>query len=41
MVALAAVLFVWFYPALAGVPVSEGWARSLLWMPSWGFYILP
>ncbi len=41
VVALAAVLFVWFYPALAGVPVSEGWARSLLWMPSWGFYILP
>ena len=28
-------------PVLAGVPVSEGWARSLLWMPSWGFYILP
>ena len=41
MVALAAVLFVWFYPVLAGVPVSEGWARSLLWVPSWGFYILP
>lgn len=41
LVGLAAVLFVWFYPALAGVPVSEGWARSLLWLPSWGFYILP
>jgi predicted membrane-bound dolichyl-phosphate-mannose-protein mannosyltransferase/Gpi18-like mannosyltransferase len=36
----AAVLFVWFYPVLAGVPVSGAWAASLKWLPSWGFYIL-
>lgn len=36
----AAVLFVWFYPALSGLPVGRGWAASLLWLPSWGFYIL-
>ena len=37
---LAAVLFVWFFPVLSGLPVSAGWARSLHLLPSWGFYIL-
>lgn len=36
----AAVLLVWFYPVLAGVPVGGAWAASLQWLPSWGFYIL-
>lgn len=36
----AAVLFVWFYPALSGLPVGRMWAKSLKWLPSWGFYIL-
>jgi len=36
----AAVLFVWFYPVLSGLPVGGTWARSLKWLPSWGFYIL-
>lgn len=36
----AAALLVWFYPVLAGLPVSGAWAASLKWLPSWGFYIL-
>ena len=40
LVAAAAVLFVWFYPALSGLPVGRLWAASLKWLPSWGFYIL-
>lgn len=40
VLAAAAVLFVWFYPALSGLPVSGAWAASLKWLPSWGFYIL-
>lgn len=40
ILAAAAVLLVWFYPVLAGVPVGGAWAASLKWLPSWGFYIL-
>lgn len=40
IVAAAAVLFVWFYPVLSGLPVPAAWAASLKWLPSWGFYIL-
>ena len=36
----AAVLFVWFYPALSGLPVGAAWAKSLMLLPSWGFYIV-
>lgn len=36
----AAVLFIWFYPVLAGVPIPRWWAAALKWLPSWGFYIL-
>ena len=36
----AAILFVWFYPVLSGLPVSGAWVASLKWLPSWGFYIL-
>lgn len=32
------VLFVWYYPALSGLPVPELWARSLEILPSFGFY---
>lgn len=40
ILAAAAALFVWFYPALSGLPVARWWAASLEWLPSWGFYIL-
>ena len=38
--AVSAVLFVWFYPVLSGLPVPTWWAASTLWLPSWGFYLL-
>ena len=37
LVAASAALFVWFYPALSGLPVPKLWAASTLWLPSWGF----
>ena len=40
LLAAAAVLFVWFYPVLSGLPVGRAWAASLKWLKSWGFYIL-
>ena len=40
LLALALALFVWFYPALSGLPVPRAWAASLKWLPTWGFYIL-
>lgn len=40
ILAAAAVLFIWFYPVLSGLPVSRVWAASLKWLGSWGFYIL-
>ncbi len=36
----ALVLFIWFYPVLAGLPVPKWLAASMRWLPSWGFYIL-
>lgn len=36
----SAVLFVWFYPVLSGLPVPTWWAASTLWLPSWGFYLI-
>jgi dolichyl-phosphate-mannose--protein O-mannosyl transferase len=37
-VTLAAGLFVWFYPVLAGVTISREWMNiALRWLPSWGF----
>ena len=35
----AAVLFVWFYPVLSGLPVADLWADSLKILPSYGFYL--
>ena len=35
--AVAAALFIWFYPALSGLTVPEGWIASLRWLPSWTF----
>ena len=32
------ILFVWYYPALAGVPVPRLWWQSLEILPSYGFY---
>ncbi|MCI2046991.1 MAG: phospholipid carrier-dependent glycosyltransferase [Faecalibacterium sp.] len=40
VLAAAAVLFLWFYPVLSGLPVGRIWAASMQWLPSWGFYIL-
>lgn len=40
LLAGALVLFIWFYPAVSGLVVPEPWARSILWLPSWGFYHL-
>ena len=40
LVAGAAVLFVWFYPSLSGLPVGRVWAAAQKWLSSWGFYIL-
>lgn len=36
----ALLLFVWFYPVLAGLPIPKWLAASMRWLPSWGFYIL-
>jgi dolichyl-phosphate-mannose-protein mannosyltransferase len=36
--AVAAGLFLLFYPLLAGVPVGPVWARLLKWLPTWIFY---
>ena len=33
----AAVVFLWFYPAVTGIPVSETWIASARWLPSWFF----
>lgn len=33
----AAVVFLWFYPAVTGIPVSETWIISARWLPSWFF----
>lgn len=38
MVAVSAVLLVWFYPALTGLPVSRSYAESTMWLPSWDLY---
>ena len=38
--ALAAGLFVFFFPVLSGLPVSTSYAALLKWLPGWGFYIL-
>jgi len=32
-----AVVFLWFYPAVTGIPVSESWIASARWLPSWFF----
>ena len=32
------VLFVWYYPALSGLPIPTWWAEALEFMPSFGFY---
>ncbi len=37
LTAAALFVFVWFYPALSGLAVSEGWIRSLRWLSSWPF----
>lgn len=37
LVVAAAVVFVWFYPAVSGLPVPDAWAASIKWLPSWVF----
>ncbi|MBW5447932.1 phospholipid carrier-dependent glycosyltransferase [Cohnella sp. CFH 77786] len=38
VVVIAAGLFVWFYPVLAGVTISRWWMNVFIrWLPSWGF----
>ncbi len=32
---IAALLFVWFYPAISGWPVAGGYFKSLHWLPGW------
>jgi dolichyl-phosphate-mannose--protein O-mannosyl transferase len=34
-VAVAIVLFVWFYPVISGHMVSNAWADTTKWLPSW------
>ena len=34
----ALVVFVWFYPAVSGLPVPDWWAYSTTILPSFGFY---
>lgn len=36
--ALAAILFVLYYPALSGLPIPDWWANALEVLPSFGFY---
>ena len=36
--AVSLVLFVWYYPALSGLPIPTWWAEALEFMPSFGFY---
>jgi dolichyl-phosphate-mannose--protein O-mannosyl transferase len=36
--AVAAGLFILFYPLLAGVPVGPEWTRALGWFDTWIFY---
>lgn len=35
LVIAAAVVFVWFYPVVTGIPVSDGWVQSTRWLSSW------
>lgn len=35
---MSLILFIWYYPALAGVPVPRLWWQSLEIWPSYGFY---
>lgn len=37
IVIAAAAVFLWFYPAVTGIPVSESWIISTRWLPSWFF----
>lgn len=37
LLAAAFAVFVWFYPAVSGLTVPEGWIRSLHWLNSWPF----
>lgn len=38
IVVVAAILFVWFFPAISGFPVGKEWAMSMKWLPSWLLY---
>lgn len=33
-----ALLFVWFYPAISGLPVPEWWINSLHWIPDYWYF---
>ncbi|MCL6589604.1 MAG: phospholipid carrier-dependent glycosyltransferase [Firmicutes bacterium] len=35
--AIVVLLFIWFYPALSGLTVNEGWIDSLKWFNNWDF----
>ncbi len=37
---LASVLFVWFFPALNGLPIGKGWAQSMKWFDAWVLYLV-
>lgn len=33
--AVAGILFVWFYPTISGHPAPQAWFASLRWLPTW------
>ena len=37
LLAAALVVFIWFFPAVSGLTVPEGWTASMRWMKSWVF----
>ena len=38
IVGASAVLLVWFFPALSGLPINAVWAKSMKWFSSWLLY---
>nr|MDD6336517.1 phospholipid carrier-dependent glycosyltransferase [bacterium] len=38
LVGLAAVLFIFFFPAWTGLPIPFGYSKMMRWMPTWYFY---
>lgn len=40
LIGVAAVLLVFFFPVLSGLPIPAAYAAALKWLPGWGFYIV-